>query len=342
MEFTAQQIAGLIGASIEGNPDTMVNRLEKIEEATTGALAFLSNPKYTPYAFTTQASILIVSNDFKADKPLTPTLLRSADPRAAFAKLLEAYEKVRLNKSGISQYAFVAKTAKTGQNVYVGEFSYVGENAVLGDDVKIFPQVYVGDGVEIGAGSILYPGVKVYYDCKIGKNCIFHSGVIIGSDGFGYTQDEQHVYQKVPQTGNVVIGNDVEIGANSTVDRSTMGSTRIGNGVKLDNLVQVAHNSEIGDNTIFVSQSGIAGSSKIGSNCQVGGQVGIGGHITIADNVRIGGQSGVNASVKEPGSIIMGTPAMDFKTFQRSSVYFKKFEELVRRLEALEKKTAEK
>ncbi len=338
MEFTAQQIAILIGAVVDGNPEAAVDRLEKIETATAGSLAFLGNPKYTPFAYTTQASILIVAEDFVADKPVTPTLLRSADPRAAFGKLLEAYEKVRMNKTGVSQYAFVAKSAKIGANVYVGEFSYVGENAVIADNVKIFPQVFVGDNVEIGVDSILHPGVKVYYDCKIGNRCIFHSGVVVGSDGFGYAQDENKVYQKIPQTGNVVIGNDVEVGANCTIDRSTLGSTLIGNGVKLDNLVQVAHNSEIGDNTVFVSQSGIAGSAKIGSNCQVGGQVGIGGHITIADNVRIGGQSGVNASVKVPGSIVMGTPAIDFKTFQRSSVYFKRFAEIVSRLEELERK----
>lgn len=338
MEFTAQQIAALIGATIDGDPNASVNRLEKIEEATPGALAFLGNPKYTTYAYTTQASVMIVANDFAPDKPVTPTLLRCADPRASFAKLLEAYDKARTQKTGVSPQSFVASGAKLGNNVYVGEFAFIGENAVIGDNVKIYPHVYIGDNVQVGESSVLYPGVKIYFDCKIGKRNIFHAGVVIGSDGFGYAQDENKVYNKIPQTGNVVTGDDVEIGANTTVDRSVMGSTLIGNGVKIDNLVQLAHNTELGDNTIVVSQAGIAGSAKIGKNCQIGGQAGIGGHITIADNTRVGGQSGLNASIHEPGTSVMGSPSMDFKTYFRSSIYFKRFAEFVARIEALEKK----
>lgn len=338
MTFSAQQIAGLLNGIIEGDPEVTVYKLSKIEEGEPGSLTFLANPVYTQYIYKTNATIVVVNKNFIPEQPVKSTLIRVDNAYEAFAKLLELYNQVKMNQSGISDRASVSATARLGEKVFLGDFTFIGENATIGDNVKIFPQVFIGDNVKIGDNTIIYPGVKVYSDCIIGKSCVIHAGVVIGGDGFGFAPQEDNNYRKVAQIGNVVIEDHVEIGSNTTIDRATLGSTIIRQGVKLDNLIQVAHNVEIGENTVIAAQTGISGSTKIGRNCMFGGQVGIAGHLTIADNVKIGAQAGVSSSIKTPGQIVIGSPAIEASVFRRSSVYFKNLQSLANDIAALKEK----
>jgi UDP-3-O-[3-hydroxymyristoyl] glucosamine N-acyltransferase len=335
MEFTAKQIGNLLKGKIEGNENVLVNRLSKIEEGTEGSLSFLANPKYIQYIYSTKASLVIVNDDFVAESPVSATLIRVPNAYEGFIRLLEIYNKIQLDKKGVEQPSFVSSSAKLGSDCYVGAFAYVGNNAVIGNNVKIYPQVYVGDNVVIGDNTTLFAGTKVYSDCVIGKNCTLHTGTVIGADGFGFSPNEANNYKKVPQIGNVIIEDYVEIGANTSIDRATLGSTIIRSGVKLDNLIQIAHNVEIGENTVIAAQTGVAGSTKIGRDCMIGGQVGIAGHLTIADKVKVGAQSGIGRNVAE-GEIIQGSPAFNIGEFQRSYVLFRKLPELEKRIKELE------
>lgn len=337
MKFAASQICEILQGTIEGDAAVTVDRLAKIEEADEGSITFLANPKYTPYIYTTHASVVIVSRDFTPSEAIRSTLIRVENPYTAFTVLLEFYENyLKSLKTGIEQPSFQSEHAKIGQEVYLGAFSYIGNGAVIADRVKIYPQVYIGENVEIGPGSIVYPGAKIYRDTKVGANCIIQAGAVIGADGFGFAPQADGSYKKIPQTGNVVLEDDVEIGANTTVDRSTMGSTVIRRGCKLDNLIQIAHNVEIGQNTVMAGQVGIAGSTKVGQNCVFAGQVGLAGHLHIGDKVQIGAQSGIMADVTE-GSVIMGTPALNHKDFMKSYVIFKKLPTLARQIDRINK-----
>jgi len=336
MEFTAQQIAEIINGTIEGSADVKVNTLSKIEDGKTGSLTFLANPKYTQFIYTTEASIVIVNNDFKAENKIKSTLIRVDDAYSAFAQLLEAYNQIKLNKSGISKLAAIAESATIGKNVYIGEFVVIGENAKIGDDSKIYPQTMIGDNTVIGSGCLIFPGVKIYSDNIIGKNCTFHSGVVIGGDGFGFAPQSDNNFKKVAQIGNVIIEDNVEIGSNTCIDRATLGSTIIRKGAKIDNLIQIGHNVEIGENTVIAAQSGVSGSTKIGKNCMIGGQVGIIGHLVIGDGVMIAAQSGVGSNVKD-GSIIQGSPSFEIGKYRKSYVHFRNLSNIVSRLDNLEK-----
>ena len=340
MKFTAEQIAKVLNGKIEGNKEAEVTTLSKIEEGKVGSLSFLANPKYTPYIYNTKASIVIVNSDFQASKALNCTIIRVADSYTAFSQLLDMYNEVKLNKSGISPQAAISESAKIGKNVYIGEFVVISDNAIVGDNAKLYPQTFIGENCKVGEDTTLFPGVKIYSDCIIGNKCTFHAGVVIGSDGFGFAPQEDDMYKKVAQIGNVIIEDYVEIGANSVIDRATLGSTIIRKGVKLDNLIQVAHNVEIGENTVMAALSGISGSTKIGKNCMIGGQVGMNGHINIGDNVKIGAQTGVISNVKD-GRTIIGSPAIDVGAFMKASVYFKKLPELAQKINTLEKKLKE-
>ncbi|HET8886917.1 MAG TPA: UDP-3-O-(3-hydroxymyristoyl)glucosamine N-acyltransferase [Salinimicrobium sp.] len=337
MKFTAAQIASILGGEIEGNPDIEVSTLSKIEEGTEDSLTFLANPKYTPYIYKTKASITIVNKAFKAENELSTTLIRVDDAYLSFSKLLEYYNQVKLNKSGIEEPCYIASTAKYGEHIYLGAFSYLGENVEIGDDVKIYPGVYIGDNVKIGNGVILYPGVKVHSETIIGNHCVFHGGVIIGSDGFGFRPDESGEYVKIPQTGNVIIEDFVDIGAGTTIDRATLGSTIIRKGVKMDNQIQIAHNVEIGEHTAIAAQTGIAGSTKIGKNCLIGGQVGIAGHLVIGNGVKVQAQSGIGRNVKD-NEILQGSPAFSYGDFSKSYVLFKNLPKTVEEINQLQKK----
>lgn len=337
MEFTARQIAAVLEGTIDGNPDVAISKLSKIEEGVPGSITFLANPKYTPYIYSTNASIVVVNKDFQPEQDIRATLVRVNDAYTAFAKLLELYNQIKNEKVGISSLAFVSSTATVGKNVYIGELAFVGDNVTIGDNTKIFPQTFLGDNVKVGDNTTLYAGVIVYSDNQIGNNCTIHGGVVIGADGFGFAPQEDKNYKKVAQIGNVIIEDDVEIGSNTTIDRATLGSTIIRRGVKLDNLIQIAHNVEIGENTVIAAQTGISGSTKIGKNCMIAGQVGLVGHITVGDEVKIGAQAGVNSDVKD-GSIVLGSPAIDISTFRRAIVHFKNLPDIVKRLEELERK----
>ncbi len=336
MNFKASQIAELVQGSIEGDPDSIVNDVSKIEEDKENTLTFLANPKYTKYIYTTKASVVIVNNDFVAEGEIKATLIKVPNAYQALATLLDMYEKSQPQKSGVEQPSFVDESARLGDFVYVGAFAYIGQNVILGDNVKIYPQAYIGDNVEIKDNTIIYAGVKIYKGCKIGNDCIIHSGTIVGGDGFGFVPDENNVYKKIPQIGNVIIEDEVEIGANTCIDRATMGSTIVRKGAKIDNLIQIAHNVDIGEKTVIAAQTGIAGSSKIGKECMFGGQVGVLGHITIADKVKIAAQSGVSHASKE-GMVLMGSPAIDGKMHTKSFVIFKKLPEMYTQLNNLEK-----
>lgn len=340
MEFSARQIAQILHADIEGDPDITVDRMSKIEEACSGSLAFLANPKYTHYLYTTAASIVLVSKDFRAEHPFSATLLRVDNPYAAFATLMEFYQHENQHKTGISPLSFISTSAAIGEDTYVGEFTFIGEKVSLGEKTRVFPQVYIGDHVSIGKNCKLYPGVKIYHDCIIGDDCILHAGSVIGSDGFGFAPVEGENYNKIPQLGNVILEDRVEIGANTVIDRATLGSTIIRKGTKLDNLIQVGHNVEIGENTVIAAQSGIAGSSRIGKNCMFGGQVGVTGHVTIADHVKLAAQSGIEGNIRQEGAVYMGSPGLEIHNYRRSVVYFKNFQALVKRLEEAERKIA--
>ena len=339
MKFSAKEIAALAGGKVEGNPDASVSQLAKIEEGKPGALSFLSNPAYAPHIYTTAASIVIVNNDFAPEQALPKdlTLVRVADARAAFAKLLEAYNQFRMNKTGIDSSAFVSPSAKIGKDVYIGAKAVIGDNAVIGDKAKIHPNVTVGEHAKIGENTIIYPGVVVYHDCVIGNNCILQSGTIIGGDGFGFQPNSDNNYAKVPHIGNVIIEDHVEIGANTTIDRATMGSTIIRRGVKLDNLIQIAHNVEIGENTVIAAQAGVAGSTKIGKNCLIGGQVGIIGHLVIGNGVKIAAQSGIGNNLAD-NEIVQGSPAFGIGDYKRSYVMFRNLPNLADKIKELEKK----
>lgn len=337
MEFNAQQIAQLIEGTVDGDPKAVVRNVSKIEEGKPETLTFFANQKYEQYIYTTQASVVIVNNDFVPQQPVAATLIRVPDAYQALAKLLEMYEQMQPQKSGIEQPSFVHSSASVGDFAYIGAFSYIGENVVLGQNVKVYPQVYLGDNVVVGDNTILYAGVKVYKGCRIGSNCVIHSGAVVGGDGFGFAPDANNVYKKVSQIGNVVVEDNVEIGANTTIDRATMGSTIIRKGAKLDNLIQIAHNVEVGENTVMASQTGVAGSTKIGRNCMFGGQVGITGHITIADGTRFAAQTGVGGAIKKPDGVFMGSPAMELADYQRSYVVFRKLPELKKQLDVLYK-----
>lgn len=337
MQFTASIIAQAVNGTVEGNENVALFNFAKIEEAKNGDLTFLANPKYTHYVYETGASAVLVSCSFKADKPVATTLIRVADPYSALAALMRlADAHMNTHPTGIEEPSFVAKDVVVPDNVYIGAFSYVGSGAKIGAGVKIYPQVYVGKNVSIGNGTILYPGVKVYHNCVIGENCIIHSGVVIGGDGFGFAPDETGKYEKIPQLGIVTIENNVEIGANTTVDRATMGTTIVGEGVKLDNLVQIAHNVTIGSDTVIAAQAGVAGSAHIGSNCMLGGQTGVAGHIVIGNGVQVGAQSGIPNNV-EDNSRIMGYPAVDVRAFARQAMSIKRLPDLMPLLNKLAK-----
>ena len=337
MKFNAQQIAKIINGEIVGNASVEIKSLAKIEEGKKGDLSFLANPRYTPYIYTSKASIIIVNKSFTADKDINTTLIKVKDAYASFSQLLDLYKKMKVEKIGISEKADIAAKSTIGDDVFIGAFTSICEGVIIEKNVKIYPNCYIGENVKIKENTILFSGVKVYHDCIIGANNIIHSGVIIGSDGFGFAPHGNTDYKKISQIGNVVIGNNVEIGANSTIDRATMGSTIIGNGVKLDNLIQIAHNVEIGEHTVIAAQAGVAGSSKIGKNCMIGGQVAVSGHLSIADKVKIAGQSGIASSIKEVGRIVQGPMAFDIKDFQRSYIIFKKLPEIYQTLDKIQK-----
>ena len=337
MEFSVQQIADLLEGSVEGNKDAVVSSLSKIEEGKQGTLSFLSNPQYTSYIYETEATAVIVNKDFIAEKSINTTLIRVNDAYQSFGKLLEIYNQFKNNQTGIDSSAYIDETAKLGVEVFIGALAHVGKGVKIGEGTKIHPQCFIGDNVSIGDNCILHAGVRIFNDCIVGNNCTFQASSIIGSDGFGFAPNSNGEYHKVPQIGNVVIEGYVEIGANTTIDRATLGSTVIRKGVKLDNLIQIAHNVEIGENTVIAAQTGIAGSTKIGKNCMIGGQVGIIGHLTIADEVKIAAQSGISSSIKEKGAIIQGSPAFNIGDYKRSYVFFKKLPELYKRIQELEK-----
>lgn len=339
MKFTAQQIAGMLNGSIEGNDSVEVSALSKIEEGKPGTLTFLSNPKYTQYIYTTEASVAIVSNTFEAEQslPSTLTLVRVEDPYACFAKLLEAYDQMRKPQPGVHASAQIDASVQVPANAHIGAATVISAGVKLGDNVIISAQVFIGEGVRIGANTFLHPGVKIYRDCVIGDQCTLHAGVVIGADGFGFAPQSDNQYAKVPQIGNVVIEDRVEIGANTSIDRATLGSTLIRRGVKLDNLIQVGHNVEIGENTVIAAQTGIAGSSKIGANCMIGGQVGIAGHISIANGCKIAAQSGISASMLKENTIVQGSPALEIMEFKKAYIVYRRLPEWAARIEALEK-----
>jgi UDP-3-O-[3-hydroxymyristoyl] glucosamine N-acyltransferase len=337
MKFTAQQIAEILNGKIVGNAEVEVNSLAKIEEGKKGDLCFLANEKYTPHIYTTKASIIIVNTSFISDTEITATLIKVEDAYSSFSQLLELYNKMQFNELGISKKADIDKNSSIGDTVFVGAFTSICEGVSIGNNVKIHPNCYIGKNVTIGDNSIIYPNVSIYHNCKIGNNNIIHSGVVIGSDGFGFAPNAENNYDKISQIGNVIIGDDVEIGANTTIDRATMGSTKLGKGVKLDNLIQIAHNVEVGDHTVIAAQAGVAGSSKIGKNCMIGGQTAVSGHLTIADEVKIAGQSGIASSITQVGKIVQGPMAFDIRDFQRSYIIFKKLPDLYRTVNSIKK-----
>ena len=340
MEFSAQQIAQLLNGTVEGDENATVNNLSKIEEGTAKTLSFLANPVYTNFIYTTDASIVIVNKTLVLDKPIKPTctLIRVDNAYESFAKLLELYTQIKGNKVGIEQPSFISDSAKMGADCYIGAFAYIGQNVKIGSNVKLYPHVYIGDNCEIGDNTTLFSGVKLYHDCKIGANCTVHASTVIGSDGFGFAPNtEGNAFAKVPQIGNVVIEDNVEIGSNSSIDRATLGSTFIRKGVKLDNLVQIAHNAEIGENTVIAGLSGVAGSTKVGKNCMIGAQVGIAGHMKIADGVKIAGQSGIGSSIEKEGEIVQGSPAFNIGEYKRSYVLFRSLPKLNDKINALTK-----
>lgn len=339
MEFTAKQIAELIGGRVEGNENAAVNTFAKIEEGQAGAISFLSNPKYTHYLYSTESTIVLVNEDLELEQEVNATLIRVKNAYEAVARLLQLYESMKPKKTGIDPLAFVSPKAKIGENVYIGAFACIGDGAEIGDGTQIYPHVVIGDGVKVGTGCLFYPNVTIYQGCRLGNNITIHAGSVIGADGFGFAPNVEG-YDKIPQIGIVVIEDNVEIGANTCIDRSTMGQTVIHKGVKLDNLIQVAHNVEIGENTVMSAQVGIAGSTKVGSWCMFGGQVGLAGHITIGDHVNLGAQSGVPGSIK-PNQTLIGTPPMEPTPFFKSQAIFRRLPDMYKELNALRKEIEE-
>lgn len=337
MKFTAEQIAGILEGEVVGNPEAEVFKLSKIEEGTEGSLTFLANPKYINYIYSTQATVTIVNNSFVPEQEITTTLIKVEDAYKSFSKLLEYYNQVKLMKSGIEQPSVISEGVTYGSDLYLGSFCYIGKNVTIGNNVKIYPNSFIGDNVIIGDNCVFFAGVRIYSESVIGNNCIIHSGTIIGSDGFGFAPQEDGTYSKVPQIGNVIIEDDVEIGACTTIDRATLGSTIIRKGVKLDNHIQVAHNVEIGENTVIAAQTGIAGTTKIGKNCLIGGQVGFAGHLVIGDGVKIQAQSGIGKNL-EAGEVVQGSPAFNYGDFAKSFVHFRNLPKIVTDIEELKNK----
>lgn len=342
MKFTAQQIAEAIQGSVEGNAQVEVSSLSKIEEGHPGSLSFLANPIYTKYIYDTQASIVIVNNDFVAEKEISATLIRVKDAYSAFAGLLEMYQKAKAIKPGISKHASIDPSAKIGKDVYIGDFVSIGSNTTIGDGTYIYPNTTIGNDCKIGTQTTIFAGGKIYEESVIGNECTLHAGVVIGADGFGFAPTNESDYKKVPQIGNVIIEDRVEIGANTCIDRATLGSTIIRKGAKLDNLIQIAHNVEIGENTVIAAQTGISGSTKVGKNVMIGGQVGLIGHLIIADEVKIAAQAGVGKSILEKGAIVEGSPAFNVRDYQRSYVHFRRLDQLVKRVNSLERAEKER
>jgi len=342
MEFSAKQIADILEGKIVGNAEVAVNRLSKIEEGEEGSLTFLANPKYIEFIYSTKASVAIVGLDFENTKtlPSTLTLIKVKDAYQSFAQLLEYYNHLKNDKTGIEDPVSISENVSLGKDVYLGAFTYVGKNTRIGDNTKIYPNTFIGDDVSIGNGVVIYAGCKIYSDTLIGDNCVIHAGAVLGADGFGFAPNQENEYSKVAQIGNVILEDFVEIGANTCIDRATLGSTIIKKGTKLDNLIQIAHNCEIGEHTVIAAQSGIAGSTKIGKNNMIGGQVGIIGHLNIANDVKIAAQSGIAGSIKKEGQILQGSPAIEAGKYQRSYVAFRKLPELMNKLSALEKEIA--
>jgi UDP-3-O-[3-hydroxymyristoyl] glucosamine N-acyltransferase len=338
MEFTAKQISELINGTIEGNPKAIVRDVSKIEDGRPETLTFLANPKYTPFIYTTEASVVIVNQTFEAEHPVAATLIRVDDAYSALAKLLQMYQSSLPKKTGIEQPSFIDKSASMGDFVYIGAFAYIGEKVTIGNNVQIYPQTYIGDGVTIGDNTIIHAGAKIYQGCKIGANCVVHAGVVVGADGFGFAPGTDGRYEKIPQIGNVILEDYVEIGSNTTIDRATMGSTIIHKGTKLDNLIQIAHNVEIGENCVFAAQTGIAGSTKIGNHVMFGGQVGIAGHLNITNGVKLAAKSGVSKNITKEGSVQMGAPSFDAMQYNKAYVIFRNLPDLRNRILDLEKK----
>ncbi len=340
MQFTAAQVAAIIDAHIEGDPKVTISDFAKIEEGRPGAISFLANPKYEPYLYTSRSSVIIVNQALVLQQPVQATLLRVPDAYQAFATLMEQYHALTAAKNlkkGIEQPAFIHPSAQLGEDVYIGAFAYIGAGAVLGREVKIYPGAFIGDEVHIDDFSTVHAGAKIYHQCKVGKEVIIHAGAVIGADGFGFAPQANGTYKKIPQMGHVLIEDDVEIGAGTTIDRATMDATIIRRGVKLDNLIQIAHNVEIGAGTVIAAQTGISGSTKIGRNCMIGGQVGIVGHIQIADGTRINAQSGVSKSITVPGQVITGSPAFDYRSALKSQAVFRHLPELKEEVDVLKK-----
>jgi UDP-3-O-[3-hydroxymyristoyl] glucosamine N-acyltransferase len=337
MEFSAATLAGFLKGEVEGDPGIVVNTVAKIEEGHPGALSFLANPKYEHYIYSTKSSIVLVNRSFIPSSKVEATLIKVDNAYDAFASLMRLVDQARPRKKGIHSTAIIEPSAKIGTDAYIGAYAYIGENCIVGDNCSVYPHVYFGDNSRMGNNCTLNPGVKIYHDCELGEGVIIHAGTVIGSDGFGFAPQSENEFMKIPQLGNVVIEDHVEIGANVTIDRATMGSTIIHRGVKLDNLIQIAHNVEVGENTVMAAQTGISGSTKVGKNCMFGGQVGISGHIKIADGTKIGAQSGIPGDVKKENSILLGYPAFDHRDFLRCAVIFKKLPELKMKIEALEK-----
>jgi UDP-3-O-[3-hydroxymyristoyl] glucosamine N-acyltransferase len=336
MKFTAAQIAGILEGEVIGNPNAEVYKLSKIEEGTEGSLTFLANPKYTNFIYSTQATIAIVNASFEPEQEITTTLIKVEDAYQSFSKLLEYYNQIKLMKSGIEQPSVISEGVTYGTDLYLGSFCYVGSNVSIGNNVKIYPNSFIGDNVTIGDNCVFFAGVRIYSESVIGTNCTIHSGTIIGPDGFGFAPQEDGTFKKVPQIGNVIIEDNVEIGACTTVDRATLGSTIIRKGVKLDNHIQVAHNVEIGENTVIAAHTAIAGSTKIGKNCMIGGQVGFAGHLTIGDRVKIQGQSGIGKNLADD-EVVQGSPAFNYGDFAKSFVHFKNLPKIVSDIEELKK-----
>lgn len=343
MEFSAQQIADILEGTVEGDKEVKVSRLSKIEDGELGSLTFLANPKYQEFLYSTKASIAIVNNSFTSDKelPATLTLVKVEDAYQSFARLLEYYNHIKNDKTGIEDPVFIGEDSKIGEEVYLGAFVYIGKGSKIANGVKIYPHTYIGDNVTIGEGTVIYAGCKLYTDTVVGEKCVIHAGVVLGADGFGFAPNSENEYNKVAQIGNVIIEDFVEIGANSCIDRATLGSTVIRKGCKLDNLIQIAHNCEVGENTVIAAQTGVAGSTRIGKNVMIGGQVGIIGHLQIPDDVKIAAQSGIGGPIRESGSIVQGSPAIDASKYQRSYVAFRKLPELMQQLHKLEKEIEE-
>jgi len=341
MEFTAQQIADFLGGEIQGDPSVKVSDFSKIEEGKPGTLSFLSNPKYIQYIYDSQASVILVNKDFQPERKVQSTLILVDDAYQSLARLLTMVDQAKPKKTGISTLAYISESAVIGENAYIAPFVYIGDHVTIGKNVSLHPHCCLEDGAKLGENVILFSGVKIYYNCVIGNNCTLHSGSVIGSDGFGFAPTEDGSYKKIPQMGNVVLEDNIEIGANTVVDRATLGSTIVRQGVKIDNLVQIAHNVEVGTNTVIAAQTGISGSTKLGKQCVLAGQVGIAGHLHIADGTIFGAQSGVPNNIKKPNQVFQGYPAVPVMTFHRASVVYKNLPELQKTVYALEKKIQE-